>query len=193
MDSKGWVSLSVLQTFPRIKNLNVTDDFIRDTLQWSHFVEVRQNYARMAHEAWRNYILPTALESTIPDVVETAWYPAPLTFHPGYMAGTAPPIYAPPMQAYPFFPQATPTMPQPLNGIASHILRQPEEKLANGNPALGSGTSTGDSFDSTPLTTEGEEAETSEDDVVFLIGEPQPMTRPTQAPLSASTDTEMKR
>jgi len=79
-------------------------------------------------------------------------------------------------QVYPYY--HPPQNPSPLlqGGIADHILRRPEEKIFNGNGVLESGTSAGDSFDSTPHT-EGDEVETSEDDVVFLIGPPQPMQR----------------
>ena len=67
------------------------------------------------------------------------------------------------------------------NGIADHILRRPEDKLG-GNGAQESGTSGGTSIHSTPNKADGEELETSEDDVVFVIGDPSPMIRPSPGP-----------
>jgi len=125
----------------------------------------------MAHEDWRNFVLPTASESTVPDAPPPTWYPPP-PFHPGYMA----PMYPHPPQIYPYYPQPQKTSPHLQGGVADHILRRPEDKIFNGNGVIESGTSAGDSFDSTPHT-EGEEVETSEDDVVFLIGDPLPMQR----------------
>ena len=87
--------------------------------------------------------------------------------------------YPHPPQPYPYYHPPQKTSPLLQGDVADHILRRPEEKVfnANGNGVLESGTSAGDSFDSTPHT-EGDEVETSEDDVVFLIGDPQPMQRP---------------
>lgn len=176
MDSKGWVPIGVLQSFPRIKRLNVSDDQIRETLQLSQFVEVQYNHLRMAREDWRNFVLPTATESSVPDAHPLAWYPPP--FHPGYM-----PMYPHLPQPYPYPQPPQKSSPLLQGGVADHILRRPEEKVfnGNGNGVLESGTSAGDSFDSTPHT-EGEE--TSEDDVVFLIGDPQPMQRPAPVTLN---------
>lgn len=172
MDSNGWVPIAVLQSFPRIQGLTVSDDLIRETLQWSHFVEVRHNHLRMAHEDWRNFVLPTASESTVPDAPPpTQWYPPP-PFYSGYMA----PMYQHQPQHYPYYHHQPKTSPLLHGGVADHILRRPEEKIFNGNGVMESGTSAGDSFDSTPHT-EGDEVETSEDDVVFLIGDPLPMQR----------------
>lgn len=181
MDSNGWVPIGILQSFPRIQRLNVSDDLIRETLQWSHYVEVRHNHLRMAHEYWRNFVLPTASESTVPDAPSLAWYPHPPPFHPGYM----PPMYPHMPQPYPYYQPVQKASPLLQSGVADHILRRPEEKVFNGhgNGALESGTSAGESFDSTPHT-EGEEVETSEDDVVFLIGDPQPMQR--SAPVASN-------
>jgi hypothetical protein len=177
MDSKGWVSLQILQSFPRIQNLKVSDELIHETLQWSQYVEVRQNHVRMAQNEWRHYVRQDATESTVSDIPDPAWYPAPI-FYSGYPGAGMPPMYPPhPYAYYPPPPQANPYALS--NGIADHILRRPEERMSNGNGVLESGTSVGESFDSTPHTTEGEDAETSEDDVVFLIGDPSPMTRPT--------------
>lgn len=178
MDSKGWVSLQILQSFPRIQSLNVSDELIKETLRWSNYVEVRQNHVRMSRNEWQRYVRQDATESTVSDVPEQAWYPPPV-FYPAYPAGGMP-MYPPAPHPYPYYPPPPHANPYAFpNGIADHILRRPEERMMNGNGVLESGTSVGESFDSTPHTTEGEDAETSEEDVVFLIGDPSPMTRPT--------------
>lgn len=180
MDTKGWVSLQTIQSFRRIQSLNVGDDVIRETLNLSQHVEVRHNHVRMINDAWKPFVLSNAAESTVPDTVEPNWYQQP--YYPAYGG------YPPP---YPYNPYSYYTQPpqqasgQTLtNGIADYILRRPEEK-PNGLPE--SGTSAGESFDSTSRVAEGEEAETSEDDVVFVIGEPQPMSRSVITPSSQTT------
>ncbi|CCA71035.1 hypothetical protein PIIN_04970 [Serendipita indica DSM 11827] len=178
MDSKGWVPIQVLQSFPRIQSLRVSDDMIRETLQWSQFVEVRQSHVRMAHDEWRHYVLPTASESTVPDAPH--WYPQPV--YPPYMGGIPPPFYGYPPPPFPYYPPIQPEESYSFsNGIAEHILRRPEEK-SGGNGAQESGTSGGNSIHSTPNKVDGEELETSEDDVVFVIGDPSPMVRPSPGP-----------
>lgn len=183
MDSKGWVSLQVVQSFRRIQQMNVSDDMIRETLRLSQHVEVRQHYMRMARDEWRHYVGSNAPESTVSDIPEPTFAPPPVFY--GYPPPTVP-MYPPP-NPYAYYPPPPPNPYVLSNGIEDHILKRPEERLQNGNVAVESGTSVGESFDSTPHTTEAEDAETSEDDVVFLIGEPSPMTRPTNSQVSVET------
>ncbi|KAG8809339.1 hypothetical protein FRC17_003492 [Serendipita sp. 399] len=178
MDKMGWVPLNVLQSFPRIQNLRVSDDVVRETLQqWSQFVEVRYNHVRMAHGAWQKYVMPTAPETVVPEIQE--WYPVPTNGYPGLMGH--PPFYTQyPMPPYPYYGAAQPVNPSiTSNGIAEHILRRPEEKIGNGTTVMESGTSAGGSIHSTPDKIDREDLETSEDDVDFVIGDPAPMVRST--------------
>ncbi|KAG8785542.1 hypothetical protein FRC15_001167 [Serendipita sp. 397] len=178
MDKQGWVPLHILQSFPRIQSLRVSDDIVRDTLQWSQFVEIRHGHVRMAHGVWQKYVMPNAIDSVVPEMPDM-WYPGPAPVYPGVMGQ---PSFHPqyPMQQYPYYGPSQSTNPSTMsNGIAEHILRRPEEKIGNGTTVMESGTSAGGSVHSTPDKIDREDLETSEDDVDFVIGDPAPMVRTT--------------
>lgn len=111
MDSQGWVSLDILQTFPRLKELQVSTGVIRETLFLSQYLEVRANFVRMVNDGWRAFVMPDAEESKVA-AVETGyhppaaysvppsqpgiWYPQQQLQHPGYVVGgMIPPPYYP--------------------------------------------------------------------------------------------------
>ncbi|CAL1709066.1 unnamed protein product [Somion occarium] len=63
MDSRGWISISLIASFNRVKQLTADVQLVRDVLSLSSLVEVRDNNVRI-HE-WRRYILPTAPQSVV--------------------------------------------------------------------------------------------------------------------------------
>ena len=111
MDSQGWVSLDTLQTFPRLKELQVSADVIRETLFLSQYLEVRANYVRMVNDGWKAFVMPDAEESkvaavdtgyhasaaySVPPSQPGVWYPQQQLQHPGYVVGgMIPPPYYP--------------------------------------------------------------------------------------------------
>ncbi|TFK67572.1 winged helix DNA-binding domain-containing protein [Pluteus cervinus] len=63
MDSRGWITISLLASFNRIKQLTVDMQLIRDVLGLSTEVEVKGDWVRT--KDWAQYILPDAAKSTI--------------------------------------------------------------------------------------------------------------------------------
>jgi hypothetical protein len=164
MDSQGWVSLDILQTFPRLKELQVSMDLIRETLFLSQYLEVRANYVRMVNDGWKAFVMLDAEESmvaavdtghhhpaaySVPPSQPGVWYPQQQLQHPGYVVGS--------MIPQPYYPQpgyaphagylpVQPYMPAPSQDIGGN---QPE------NDSRGSG--------------ENEEGITSEEDEIEIV------------------------
>lgn len=164
MDSQGWVSLDILQTFPRLKELQVSTDVIRETLFLSQYLEVRANYVRMVNDGWKAFVMPDAEESnvaavdtgyhpsaaySVPPSQPGVWYPQQQLQHPGYVVGgmIPPPYYAQPgYSPHAGYPLAQPYMPAPSQDVGGD---QP------GNDSRGSG--------------ENEEGITSEEDDIEIV------------------------
>lgn len=60
MDSLGFVSISVLASFNRVRALTSDPTLVRETLALSSLVEVRGDRARLAHGDWKTWVLPGA-------------------------------------------------------------------------------------------------------------------------------------
>jgi len=167
MDSQGWVSLEILQAFPRLKELQVSTDVIRETLFLSQYLEVRANYVRMVNDGWKAFVMPDAEESKVAAVaaVDTGyhpsavysvppsqpgvWYPQQQLQHPGYVVGgmIPPPYYPQPgYSPHAGYPPAQPYIPAPSQDVGEN---QP------GNDSRGSG--------------ENEEGITSEEDDIEIV------------------------
>lgn len=164
MDSQGWVSLDILQTFPRLKELQVSTDVIRETLFLSQYLEVRANYVRMVNDGWKAFVMPDAEESkvaavdtgyhpsaaySVPPSQPGVWYPQQQLQHPGYVVGgmIPPPYYPQPgYSPHAGYPLAQPYMPAPSQDVGGD---QP------GNDSRGSG--------------ENEEGITSEEDDIEIV------------------------
>lgn len=148
MDSQGWVGLDILQTFPRLKELQVSTDVIRETLFLSQYLEVRANFVRMVNDGWRAFVMPDAEESKVA-AVETGyppptaysvppsqpgiWYPQQQLQHPGYVVGgmIPPPYYPQPGYApHAGYLPAQPYAPAPSQDIGEN---------QSGNDSRGSG------------------------------------------------------
>lgn len=69
MDSLGFVSIPMLASFNRVKQLTEDLQLVKDTFAISQFVEVRRDKVRLAYRAWEQWVLPTAPLSTEQDVV----------------------------------------------------------------------------------------------------------------------------
>ncbi|THH29241.1 hypothetical protein EUX98_g4936 [Antrodiella citrinella] len=63
MDSRGWISIPLIASFNRVKQLTVDLQLVRDVLMLSSLVEVRGDFVRM--RAWQQYVLPAAPPSTV--------------------------------------------------------------------------------------------------------------------------------
>lgn len=63
MDSRGWITISLLASFNRIKQLTMDMQLIRDVLGLSTEVEVIGDWVRT--KDWAQFVLPDAAKSTI--------------------------------------------------------------------------------------------------------------------------------
>jgi la-related protein 1 len=69
MDSLGFVSIPLLATFNRVKQLTEDLEIVKETLGYSQFLEVRGDKVRLAFGAWQQWVLPTAPHSDEVDVL----------------------------------------------------------------------------------------------------------------------------
>ncbi|KIJ63735.1 hypothetical protein HYDPIDRAFT_91860 [Hydnomerulius pinastri MD-312] len=65
MDSEGWIPISLLASFKRVRHLTTDLDLVRDVLSMSSVVEVKGNWVRMAERHWEQFILPNAPMSVV--------------------------------------------------------------------------------------------------------------------------------
>ena len=72
MDSRGWVTIDLLASFNRIRQLTTDPSIVRDVLGLSSLVEVREPFVRLVDDNWRHYIFPDAPESTVEGLQQTA-------------------------------------------------------------------------------------------------------------------------
>lgn len=63
MDSAGWIEISLLSSFNRVKRLTEDWQLVKDVLTLSSLVEVYGDWVRMRD--WKLYVLPTAPASTV--------------------------------------------------------------------------------------------------------------------------------
>ncbi|KAI0305140.1 hypothetical protein B0F90DRAFT_1160241 [Multifurca ochricompacta] len=71
MDSRGWIPISLLASFNRVRQLTLDPQLVRDVLALSSIVELRDDFVRMGAGGWTRFILPDAPVSTVE--VEGAW------------------------------------------------------------------------------------------------------------------------
>lgn len=70
MDDQGWIPISLIASFNRVKQLTMEVQVVRDVLNLSSLTEVKGEYVRMVSEQWRQFVLPTALRSNVCHPVE---------------------------------------------------------------------------------------------------------------------------
>lgn len=63
MDSHGWLSISLIASFNRVKLLTADVQLVRDALAKSSLVELRDHYIRV-HD-WKQYVVPDASRSVV--------------------------------------------------------------------------------------------------------------------------------
>ena len=59
MDAQGWISISLVASFPRVKNLTHDMNLVREVLYLSSSVEVKGEWVRMARD-WEKFVLRDA-------------------------------------------------------------------------------------------------------------------------------------
>ena len=65
MDSRGWIPISLIASFNRVRALTTESHLVMEVLMLSSLVEVKGSHVRMRQ--WQQYVLPTAPASTVPE------------------------------------------------------------------------------------------------------------------------------
>lgn len=69
MDSRGWIPITLIASFNRIRQFAVDIQLVRDVLMLSSVVQVKDDWVRMV--GWEQFVLPDAMPSSVvewPDV-----------------------------------------------------------------------------------------------------------------------------
>lgn len=65
MDARGWIPISLIASFNRVRQLTQDVQLVKDVLYLSSLVQVRGNMVRMG--GWEPFVLPDAAPSTVED------------------------------------------------------------------------------------------------------------------------------
>jgi len=65
MDSRGWIPVSLLASFNRVRQFTFDPQMVRDVLALSSIVELYDDCVRMGGGEWRRFVLPDAPASTV--------------------------------------------------------------------------------------------------------------------------------
>ncbi|KAG1738136.1 uncharacterized protein EDB91DRAFT_466400 [Suillus paluster] len=71
MDDQGWIPISLIASFNRVRKLTTEELLVRDVLNLSSLTEVKGEYVRMATEQWKQFVLPNAPRSIVCYPVES--------------------------------------------------------------------------------------------------------------------------
>lgn len=72
MNPEGWISISLLASFPRIRQLTPEPQLVREVLALSSVAEVSGDWVRMGGNQWAQFILPPPTPSGHQQMPETA-------------------------------------------------------------------------------------------------------------------------
>lgn len=65
MDSRGWIPISLLASFNRVRQLTLEPQLVREVLALSQIVEIRDDCVRMGGGEWAQFVLADAPVSTV--------------------------------------------------------------------------------------------------------------------------------
>lgn len=71
MDDQGWIPISLIASFNRVKKLTTEVNLVCDVLNLSSLTEVKGEYVRMAREQWKQFVLPNAPKSIMCHPIES--------------------------------------------------------------------------------------------------------------------------
>lgn len=74
MDNRGWVPVSVIASFNRVRQLTYDINLVRDVMGLSMLVEVHGDKVRLRDRQWLPFILPDAPPSDVPEPMEQLHY-----------------------------------------------------------------------------------------------------------------------
>ncbi|KAJ4468779.1 hypothetical protein J3R30DRAFT_3304423 [Lentinula aciculospora] len=76
MDSHGWVPISLIASFNRVRQITTDEPFVRDVLNISSVVEVEGDMVRMKERAWERFVLPGAQSSCVESIHDFSLTPS---------------------------------------------------------------------------------------------------------------------
>lgn len=80
MDNHGWVPISVIASFNRVRQLTYDVGLVRDVMGLSLLIEVQGDKVRLRDRQWAPFILPDAVASDVPEPMEQSQqHPQPYT------------------------------------------------------------------------------------------------------------------
>ncbi len=65
MDLHGWVPISLIASFNRVRQLTTDEGYVREVLNLSSVVEVGGDMVRMKEGGWERFVLPGAQDSNV--------------------------------------------------------------------------------------------------------------------------------
>ncbi|KAG8216556.1 hypothetical protein J3R82DRAFT_6737 [Butyriboletus roseoflavus] len=77
MDNEGWIPISLLASFKRVRQLQTDADIVREVLNRSGVVEVSGDRVRMGGRQWEVFVLPGAPKSVVTAVDREGKSPGP--------------------------------------------------------------------------------------------------------------------
>ncbi|EGO29342.1 hypothetical protein SERLADRAFT_378060 [Serpula lacrymans var. lacrymans S7.9] len=72
MDSRGWISIALIASFNRVRQLTTDLHLVKDVLSLSSFAEVKDDWVRMRGGQWEPFVLPTAHTSVVEPLIHEA-------------------------------------------------------------------------------------------------------------------------
>ena len=66
MDSEGWIDIPTIASFNRVKNLTADVPLVKEVMQLSSLLEVREDKVRLAYGESKRWVLPEAKPSSFP-------------------------------------------------------------------------------------------------------------------------------
>jgi len=115
MDSRGWIPISLLASFNRVKQLTLDQQLVREVLSLSSLVQVRRHMVRMG--GWEAFVLPDAAPSTMEEDISPVGPMYGYGMYDPYMYPPPPMGLAPPPPGLPRYgpppPGVDPTYPGP--------------------------------------------------------------------------------
>jgi hypothetical protein len=90
MDNQGWVDINMISSFNRIKSLTADASVVKEVAGLSSILQIKEEHIRLADGQWRQWVLPDAKQSPIPDDGTEAPYTGEMPFGmPGDMTSQA--------------------------------------------------------------------------------------------------------
>lgn len=160
MDSRGWIPISLIASFNRVKQLTMDSQLVRDVLTLSSLVQVRGTMVRMG--GWESFVLPDAASSTVEEQPAPQAYQNMGTYHDESQQ--------PYQQNY---PSQHPQQQQHENSYnnANSAAPWPVDQQAPEPSATGPHTNGYPTTNTADVSATEDEEEDEEEEVVFVMGQ----------------------